>query len=190
MRRTVLVMAIVMAAAATPALAADNGFYIGGSIGGSSLDIRDFDTDLGDLSFSDGDTAYKLFAGFRFLSFLAVEAGYVDFGDPSDTVGTVEGDPIKLDVSLTGWDAFALGILPIGPVDIFVKVGVISWDADIRAALDDLVDRDSDSGNDAAWGLGVALRLGSVAIRIEGEQFDIDGADDLFLYTVGATFTF
>jgi len=188
MKRSILWLMVCVIAAATPAVAADNGFYIGASIGGSSLDISDFDDELGDIDFSDGDTAYKLFAGYRVLSFLAVEAGYVDFGDPSDVIGGLEA--VDVQVSLTGWDAFAVGILPIGPVDIFAKVGVISWDADIRAALDDLVDSDSDSGTDAAWGLGVALRLGSFAIRVEGEQFDVDGADNLYLVSAGATFTF
>ncbi|MDX2437683.1 MAG: outer membrane beta-barrel protein [Acidobacteriota bacterium] len=190
MKKIVLAIVLVLAATAAPATATDKGFYIGGSIGGSSLDINDFDTDLGDLSFSDGDTTYKIFAGYRILDFLAVEAGYVDFGNPSDTVGTVEDDPIKVDIGLTGWDAFALGILPIGPVDVFAKIGLISWDADILATLGDLVDADSDSGTDVAYGLGVALRLGSFAVRIEGELFDVDGADDLYMLSAGATFTF
>jgi OOP family OmpA-OmpF porin len=181
---------VILAAAAVPASAVENGFFIGGSIGGSSLEVRDFDDELGDLRFSDGDTAYRLFAGFRFLNFLAVEAGYVDLGDPSDIVGEVDGEPLELQIGVKGWDAFAVGMLPIGPVDLFAKVGVVSWDADIRAALDDLRDRDSDSGTDAAYGIGVALRLGNVALRAEGEQFDIGDAEDVYMFSVGMTYTF
>jgi hypothetical protein len=78
-------------------------------------------------------------------------------------------------------DAFAVGLLPIGPVDLFAKVGLVSWDTDIRARLipTDVVDTDSDSGTDAAYGIGVALRLGKVAIRAEGEQFRIADATDV-----------
>jgi OOP family OmpA-OmpF porin len=196
MEKSILLLIVCVVATATPAMAADNGLYIGASIGGSSLDIKDFDDELGDLSFSDGDTAYKLFAGFRFLSFLAVEAGYVDLGDPMDIVGTVDDDPLRVQIGVKGWDAFAVGFLPLGPVDLFAKFGAVSWDADIQATIDHIgdgtstTDAVSDSGTDAAWGLGVALRLGSIAIRIEGEQFDVDGADDLYLFSVGATFTF
>jgi OOP family OmpA-OmpF porin len=190
MKKYLLGLMVILVAAAVPASAVENGFYIGGSIGGSSLEVRDVDDELGDLRFSDGDTAYKLFAGFRFLNFLAVEAGYVDLGDPSDIVGEVEGSPIELQIGVKGWDAFAVGLLPIGPVDLFAKVGVVSWDADIRAAWADLTDSDSDSGNDAAYGIGVALRLGNVALRAEGEQFDIGDAEDVYLFSVGATFTF
>jgi len=181
---------VVLVAATVPASAIENGFYIGGSIGGSSLEVRDFDDELGDLRFSEGDTAYKLFGGIRFLKFLAVEAGYVDLGDPKDIVGLVEGDPFEVQIGVKGWDAFAIGLLPLGPVDLFAKVGVVSWDADIRAVLDDVVDSDSDNGTDAAYGLGVALRLGKLALRAEGEQFNIADADDVYLFSVGATFTF
>jgi hypothetical protein len=75
-------------------------------------------------------------------------------------------------------------------VDLFAKVGLVSWDADIRAAFEDIVDRDSDSGTDPTFGLGVALRLGSFAVRAEGELFDVDGTDDLYMVSVGATYTF
>jgi len=192
MRKSPLFLAMVLVAAATPASAIENGFFIGGSIGGSSLEIRDYDDELGELRFSGSGTAYKLFAGFRFLNFLAVEGGYVDLGDPNDVVGATGDDPIAVEIGLNGWDAFAVGLLPLGPVDLFAKVGVVSWDADIRARLmeTDLVDSDSDSGTDAAYGIGVALRLGKVALRAEGEQFSIADAEDVYMFSVGVTFTF
>jgi hypothetical protein len=189
-RKGLLSLAIIVVGAAMPAGAVENGFYIGGSIGGSSLEVQDFDEDFGAFRFSDGDTAYKLFGGLRFLNFLAVEAGYVDLGDPSDIIASIEGDELEVQIGVKGWDAFAIGILPLGPVDLFVKVGVVSWDADIRAVLNEATDSDSDSGTDAAYGIGVALRLGSVALRAEGEQFDIADAEDVYMFSVGATFTF
>lgn len=170
-----------------PAVAADKGFYIGGSVGGSSLEVEDFDEELGNIRFSDGDTAYKLFAGYRFMGFLAVEAGYVDLGEPGETLN----DPgLQVDIGVTGWDAFAIGLLPIGPVDLFAKFGAVSWEADIRAALEDVTDFSSDSGTDVAYGLGIQLRLGSLAVRIEGEQFDIAEAEEVYLFTAGLSFTF
>jgi hypothetical protein len=67
---------------------------------------------------------------------------------------------------------------------------VVSWDADIRAVLNEVTDSNSDSGTDAAYGIGVALRLGKVALRAEGEQFDIGDAEDVYMFSAGATFTF
>jgi OOP family OmpA-OmpF porin len=192
MRKILMCWVALATMAAIPAGAIENGFYIGGSVGGSTLEVRDIDDELGDVRFNDGDTGYKLFAGFRFLNFLAVEGGYVNLGKPNDVVGETDGDWIDVQIGLTGWDAFAVGLLPVGPVDLFAKVGVVAWDADISARLvqSDEVDSDSDSGTDAAWGLGIGLRLGKVTLRAEGEQFDIGEAEDVYLFTVGATFTF
>ncbi len=192
MKKGFLFLMVILVVAAIPASAIENGFYIGGSIGGSSLEVRDIDEELGDLRFSDGDTGYKLFAGFRFMNFLGVEAGYVDLGEPNDVVAESEDEAVHVQIGLKGWDAFAVGFLPIGPVDLFAKVGVVSWDADIVSRLvpTDEVDADSDSGTDAAFGIGVGLRLGKVTLRAEGEQFDIADADDVYMFSVGATFTF
>lgn len=192
MRKCALCLTAILAMVAVPVSAIENGFYIGGSIGGSSLTVTDFDDQLDDLRFSDGDTAYKLFGGIRFLNFLGVEAGYVDLGEPNDVVGESGDDPIHVQIGLKGWNAFAVGFLPIGPADLFAKVGVVSWDADIIARLvpTDQTDSDSDSGTDAAWGIGIGLRLGKVTLRAEGEQFNIADADDVYMFSVGATFTF
>ncbi len=186
MKKSLLCVMVIMAATVIPASAADNGFYLGASIGGSSIDVSDFDEELGDLNFSDGDAAYKLFAGYRLMSFFGVEGGYVDLGRPSDTVG----DDINVKIGVDGWDAFAVGFLPIGPVDVFAKLGLISWDADIGAAFEDIVEHDSDDGTDVVWGLGVALRLGSFAVRAEAERFEIGDADKVYMFSVGGTFTF
>lgn len=186
MMKNTLCLVAILAVAAIPATAADNGFYLGASIGGSSIKVSEFDEELGTLDFSGGDFAYKLFAGYRFMSFLGVEAGYVDLGSPNDSVG----DDINARIGVDGWDAFAVGFLPIGPVDVFAKLGLISWDADIRAAFENIVEHDSDDGIDVVWGLGVAFRLGSLAVRAEGERFELGNADKVYMFSVGATFTF
>ena len=51
------------------AVAADNGFYLGASVGQSDIKI---DQNLEDIDFSGGATSYKEFGGFRFLTFLGV----------------------------------------------------------------------------------------------------------------------
>jgi hypothetical protein len=185
LKRGLVAAALVALTLAVPTEAADRGLYVGASIGGSSIDIRDFDEELGNLRFSDGDTAYKIFAGYRFLSVLAVEAGYVDLGTPSDTIDN--GDT-NVEIGVQGWDALAVGILPLGPVDVFGKLGIVSWNADITAAVED-VSR-SDNGTDLTYGVGVALRLSSIAVRVETERFEIDNAESVYLFSAGVTFTF
>jgi OOP family OmpA-OmpF porin len=182
-----LLAGILLAFGATSAAAAENGLYLGGSIGSSLVEDED-DIDFGDeveeFDLDDDDFGWKAYAGYQFLPWLAVEGGYVDFGEVEESTSN-----INVRASLDGWDAFAVGKIPIAFVDLFAKVGVISYDVDVD--LDpDVDDNFSSSGEDIAYGVGAAFNLGRVAIRAEAERFDISDVDDLYLLSVGATVTF
>jgi len=73
---------------------ADSGFYIGAGAGSATVKDTDFDA---------SDSAYKIFDGYNIgfipLVDFAVEASYVDFGNPSTSLGNVE---------VTGFNAFGL----------------------------------------------------------------------------------
>jgi hypothetical protein len=190
MRRCVVLIAALCLLAAGPAEAKKNGFYLGASVGASTVSVADFDDDdLGDIEFSDSGTGYKIFAGYRFLTFLAVEGSYVDLGSRTDVLDSAVGE-IDAEIAVTGWDLFAVGVLPIGPVDLFAKVGGVRWDADLKASLGDESDRESDSGTDMAYGVGVGFRLWRLALRGEFEMFDIEGAEDVYMVSLGAAFVF
>lgn len=157
----------------------DNGFYIGGSIGSTDQDV-----DTSELSYDDDATGKKGYIGFNFgvvpLLDFAVEASYVDFGEVSalSTGGTASS-------SLTGVNGFGLVGLKLGAFGIFAKTGVISWDSEIDVQGTLL----EDSGNDAMYGAGVKLQLGSLAIRAEYEIVETDTIE-IDLYTVGLSWTF
>ena len=189
MKRFVFSLALtsLVALVALPAVAADNGFYLGLSVGQSAITIDDISDGDVTAEFSGDDMAYKVFAGYRLLTFLAVEASYVDFGSPDDTIEGFDG---TIEASITGFDAFAMGMLPLGIADIFVKVGVISWDADLAASLGDQYERLSGDGTDPAYGLGFQFRIKSFAVRGEIEYFDIEDAQDVFMYSIGGSYTF
>ena len=168
--------------AATGSAQADSGFYIGGSVGSAMLESKDSEADF---DFDGDDFAAKVFLGYNIDAFvidLAVEGGYVDFGNPSDTVLASE---VEFDV--TGWDLFALAGVELGPVGVFAKAGMISWDADASIAGTRL---GSDSGPDPAYGVGARFSLWSAEIRAEYEYFDVDSTDDLSMVSVGAAWTF
>ena len=96
---------------------------------------------------------------------------------------------LTITTELDGWNAFVVGKLPIAFVDLFAKVGVISYDIDVN--LDpDADDNFSSSGEDVAYGIGAQVNLGSLGIRAEAERFDVSDIDDLYLLTVGLNFTF
>jgi opacity protein-like surface antigen len=165
-----------------PAVAADNGFYLGASVGQSGVEVDDVVNGF-DLSYDSSATAYKLIAGWRFLDWLAVEGDYVDLGSGEDKIF---GDKVEIDVS--GVSLSAVGFLPVGPVDLFARVGAVNWDADV--SVDGFDAGGSTDGTDFTYGAGVQFRVWSLGIRAEYEIFDIEDADNVDLFSVGVTWTF
>ena len=187
-RAVVAGAALALVLAAAP-VSAKNGFYLGASVGRTSLSIDGLDLDVEQFDFSAADTSYKVIAGYRLLGFFAVEASYLDFGRLADSVDTVEGT-VSVSTDLKGFDAVAVGMLPLGIADLFAKAGLVSWDADIRTAFDGIAHPGSDSGTDLVYGLGAQVRFKGLAVRGELEFFDIADADSVYLISIGATFTF
>jgi OOP family OmpA-OmpF porin len=157
-----------------PAVAADNGIYLGASVGQSGLEIDDFDYDA-------SATGYKIIAGWRFLDWLAVEGNYVDFGSGDDRVAGT-----KIETEADGISLSAVGFLPVGPVDLFARVGAVDWSADISSPG---IGSGSDDGTDLTYGIGAQFRVWSLSIRAEYEMFDVSDAD-LDMISLGVTWTF
>lgn len=152
------------------AAVADSGFYVGGGLGGATLEADDLDF-IGLTSLDEDDTAYKLFAGYNFdlpVVNLGVELGYVDFGKPEiDTnFGQIELDP-------TGVNLWGIAGVDAGPIDLFAKLGYITWDVEATG----LGTSDSDDGSDMGYGVGLGFGLGGIKIRGEYEMYDIEDAD-------------
>lgn len=172
MRKAILAIALTLASTAT--MAADNGIYLGASIGDANVDI-----DLGVAQVDDSDTGFKILAGIRPLDWFAVEASYVNFGEPEKNGFSTETDGIS---------AFGVFFLPVGPVDVFAKGGLISFETNLK--LDGVGDIYRDDGTDLAYGVGVQFRLLSLSVRAEYEKFDIDDIDDANMLSIGVTYTF
>src|SRR5262249_10164539 len=142
---------------------ADIGPYVGASLGETTFeDSENVPNGLGGavkLHVDESDTSYKLFGGFMFLPFVGIEGGYVDFGDVSKNIGAANA---KIDVSADGWEIFALGNLPLGPLDLFAKAGVLSYDAKVKGRVNGAtVASGSDSDEVGAYGVGAAVGLGA-----------------------------
>jgi OOP family OmpA-OmpF porin len=162
--------------------AADNGIYLGASVGQSSTE---YDQSFAgeDFSFDASSTGFKAIAGWRFLDWLAVEGNYVDLGSGDDNV---LGERIETDID--GVSLSAVGFLPVGPVDLFARVGAINWNADLNAP--GLGISGSDDGTDLTYGVGAQFRVWSLSLRAEYEIFDISDADTVDMVSLGVTWTF
>jgi hypothetical protein len=167
-----------------PALA-DSGLYVGGSVGNTTLEA-DFVDPIGggNLTLDENDFSWKVFGGYMFdlpVVNLGVEAGYRDLGGPSATLAAE-----TYGIEATAWDAYGVAGFDLGPVNVFGKLGFVSWDADLTAAGFD----GSDDGTDTAYGVGASISLGSFALRAEYEMFDVSEVQDLYMLSAGFVYTF
>ena len=115
----------------------DEGFYIGGGVGQFNVQIDDVDdTDEAIERLDDDDTAWKAFVGWRMNPFFALELAYIDFGGPSDRFDG-SGSSGDFAVDLSGFAPYVIGTIPLGPVELFGKVGYYFYDVDASVDLDE-----------------------------------------------------
>ena len=172
MRKAILATALLLTG--TASMAADNGIYIGLSLGNANIDI-----DQGLAQVDSDDTGFKFTAGIRPLDWFAIEASYVNFGEPEQGVLAANADGIS---------AYGVFFLPVGPVDLFAKGGLISFDTSVE--IDGIGDIYREDGTDFAYGVGVQFRLLSLSVRAEYEIFDIDDTKDANMLSLGVFYTF
>lgn len=173
-----LLVTFLAAAPLAPAAAADNGFYVGGSLGQANANV-----DEGGVDFDGDEFGWKVFAGFRPLEWIAVEVAYTDFGSPSETAG-----PVRVDVETQALSAFGVVFLPLPVLDLYAKAGLAQIDTKATtSALGGL--RFDDDNTDFAWGVGAQIGFGSLAVRAEYERFESEIGDPDFL-SLGVLWTF
>ena len=115
----------------------DEGFYLGGGVGQFNLKLDDFDqTDEAIEQLDDDDTAWKAFVGWRMNPHFALEVAYVDFGRPSDRFET-SGSSGDFRADISGFEPSIVGTIPLGPVELFGKIGYLFYDVDASLDLDD-----------------------------------------------------
>ena len=160
------------------------GGYIGGSVGQASIEVN-AGTPTVPETFDENDFGFKAFGGYEFnlpSITLGVEVAYVDFGAPS---GDVTGTQFEVDAN--GFAGFGTAGFDLGPLGIYGKYGLISWDASFSV---DGFDAGSDDGTDPAYGVGVKFGVGPVEVRGEYEIYDIEDSQDVTMLSVGLVWRF
>jgi hypothetical protein len=182
-------LAAACALFATPALAQvdDNnnteGFYLGAAIGefDSRLDSPD-DADDIDLDFDDQD-AERIFAGWRFNRFAAFQVDWTDFGR-SNALPNALGIRAESD----GLTPAIVGTLPLGPIELFAKAGMMFYNVEVNDNTRNLVD---DSGHDPVYGVGIGFTIAErLNLRAEYERVDIEQFNDANAVWLSANWRF
>jgi hypothetical protein len=166
--------------------AADNGIYLGASF----ADVSPNDDWLASPTLSEKD-GFKLIGGIRPLDWLGIEANYVDLGSvevrfPIVCVGVVGPCDDRASLEATALSVSAVAFKTFTVLDIFARAGVSRWQSDEANPF--FGDRDDD-GTDATYGVGLQLRLQSIAVRLEYERFKLLG-DSTDAVSLGFTYTF
>ena len=152
--------------------------YLGGGIGNSFVGAELKDATNLPYKYDTNTFAWKVFAGYRLAPFLAVEGGYRDLGKVSTTEGTV-----ALESKTKGWDVNGLGVFSIAIVDLFGKAGAFFWTTDAKVGTDEA----NAKGTGFLWGLGAGVHLGTLGVRLEWENLEVDNPSKLSV--VSATLT-
>ena len=191
-----LVAAVALIGLCTaPALAdADRrGAFVGIAYGNSKAETRS-STDSSSCSpvpcnFSEDDDTWKVYGGYRFSKWAAFEAAWQDFGE-FDGVDPNTNPATTIEFAAEGLALWIRGNVPLGPVDLFGKLGGLWWDSDWRVTGPAGQVRGSTRGLIGGLGLGVMVNLGGFGIRLEGESYNTSELSRFDSYTLGVQWRF
>jgi outer membrane protein OmpA-like peptidoglycan-associated protein len=90
---------------------------------------------------------------------------------------------------LSAWEGFLVGSVPIGPVDLFAKVGAADITEEVHTRN---FGTDSENDTQLAYGIGAAYNFGKGhwGLRVEAEGYDDNEVDDFYFVSAGITYRF
>jgi len=201
--------ALLGMSAASPALGAERGWYIGGGAGYAKAALDDDSiraevarqspgSTAGNITKDEDSILYKLFLGYSFTSFIALEANAFFLDDFAFTTTVSPTGQMDGRVDYWGFSMDLLAFLPLGDNwRLFGRVGAIAAETRVRLAgqnglgLADTELREYEPGY--KFGAGVAYEFDSgVAFRGEWEQYRLDDAmgGDTRVDTFSASFLY
>lgn len=207
MTKPSLLCGVLLSLAASSALAGD--FYVGASIGRSSVDMDRSETDAVLVSagatglrssVDEHDTHYGLSLGYQLNPYLAFELGYADFGSARYRA-SFTGGGARAHLDAHGWTASVLGILPVGEkFSLFGRLGGIHSKVEVDVDVTGPGGAAAGTAQDRDWsglygaGVGYALTP-SIGLRGEFTRYESmggsnTGSGDIDTWSLGAIFRF
>ncbi|HSG90554.1 MAG TPA: OmpA family protein [Pseudomonadales bacterium] len=210
-KSTALGLAVALASIGTLAQAAertpDTGWYLGANIGQSSATIDGDGVTAGllgqgftvdDFDDEDQDVGFKLFGGYQFSKYIAVEGGYFDLGKFGFDAVTTPAGTYEGNIEVSGINLDLVLMLPVTEkFTAFGRAGVTYARSDDSFRGTGFIvptrRHPSDEGADMKYGLGLQYDFTeSFSMRAEAERYRIDDAvadtGDMDLFSVGLLF--
>ena len=208
--RISLAVVAALAVLASPfANADDTGWYSGINVGRSRAKIDDprirsglLNGGFATTSIVDDDraTGYKLYGGYQFNRYFALEGGYFDLGKFGYNATTVPAGTLRGDIDLKGLNLDTVGILPLSDkFSVFGRVGVAYADArDTFSGTGAVnVGRPTAHKREANIKFGVGMQYAftdALAMRVEAERYRVNDAignrGDVDLFSLGLLYRF
>lgn len=202
-------MAVLAMIGSSIVMADDDGWYIGANAGQSKAKIDDprITSDLVDEGFTvtgikdyNSHLGYKLFGGYQFNKYFALEGGYFNLGRFGFTAATLPPGELSGNLKLSGANLDAVGILPF--TEKFAAFGRLGYEyADTKdnfAGSGAVIVEDPKRNKNASnYKFGVGLQYAitrAFGVRAEAERYRVDDAvgnkGDIDLFSVGLVIRF
>ena len=182
--------------------ASEERFYIGINYGMSKYDTG-ISNLTGSAKLDEEDSAIKIYGGFEFNDWFALELHHVDLGEATLKGNT--GDQFMLDGDLfvfavdnakLTFEGTSIGLsavfkLPVSETIMpYIKAGLQQWDAKVSASSPGISSSISDDGTDPFFGLGLGIALSdNFSVRGEYERYTFD-EDDVEYLSAGVVYRF
>jgi OOP family OmpA-OmpF porin len=204
-----LCLAALTITTASFAAAEDAAWYVGGNIGQAHANIDEDGIARGLLSAGmtttslytdERDLGFKVFGGYQFNKYFALESGYFDLGKFAFTAATAPTGTLRGNIKVRGINLDAVGFAPItDKFSAFARVGVNYAKAtDVFAGSGAVNVLDPDRSKRAAnikYGVGLEYKVTPhLGLRAEAERYRMNDAvgnhGDIDLLSLGAVFRF
>lgn len=191
------------------ALAADDGWYVGGNYGESranTINVRIIDALIGrgfttqSLNDDEVDRGYKVFAGFKLNDNFAVEGGYFNLGKFRYQAQMLPLAVVRGDQKTDGINFDLVGMMPVSDkLSVFARAGAVYAQSRERrwetGSTINFYDHGRENDLSYKFGAGVQYDLtNALALRLEAERYRIDdlggSKSDIDLFSVGAVYYF
>lgn len=174
----------------------DGSYYLSASIGSANANASSNALEQGlavdgftaTATLDDTDTGWRIVGGWQFHDNVALEIGYVDFGDMQYSVNTTTADPDGFVAALaartplmsSGYTVGLTATMPIpgmsaGSPYVIARGGLYIWDSEETFTGGTTPVRRSDNGTDFTFGLGVGFQVSDeVDVELTWERFGSD----------------
>ncbi|WP_189430636.1 OmpA family protein [Alishewanella longhuensis] len=187
----------------------EQGWFIGANLGQSTANI-DSDSIWRNLENSgfavneiNEDTrhlGYKLYTGYTFSRYFALEGGYFDLGNMGFNATTSPVSDYTGNTGLKGWNLDLVGRLPLSANwSVLARVGVTQNKSKTRFSSNGLINTTANNQQSSytkhKYGLGVQYAISDAfVLRLEAERYRMDdligNIGDMDLYSLGLVYRF